>query len=101
MKTKKFKPVIWYEYIITGKMKFQVLKRWVDKEGKPHLTEYNVFFNKKVWRCDPKCKGYTMSKKPKICKHIKFVISQLKDKDWGILRDKSKFDWDFYLGFKE
>jgi len=37
----------WYEYIITGKMRFEVLKRWVGEDGKPHLTEYRVVFNKK------------------------------------------------------
>jgi len=92
----------WYEYIITGKMRFEVLKRWVGEDGKPHLTEYRVVFNKKGWRCDPKCKGYTMSKKkPKNCKHIDFLKSQLRSENWGILRDKSKFDWFKYLGYKE
>jgi len=99
---KKFKPEVWYEYIITGKMRFQILKRWVGEDGNPHLTEYNVVWNKKGWRCDPKCKGFNMDKKrPKRCHHIDFIKSQLKEPDWGILRDKSKFDWLEHLKFEE
>ena len=84
-----------YEYLIDGPGQFIVLKRWVDKEGKQRLTEYLVSYKKGKWMCDPKCKGFWMNKNrdKKPCHHIKFIKSQLKEKNLGVLRQKSNFDW--------
>ena len=73
-------------------MQFLVIKRWTDKEGKEHRTDYLVRLNKKGWHCDCKGFNYIKDKENKPCKHIKFIISMLRSKDWGILRYSTELD---------
>jgi len=87
-----------YEYLFSGPGQFKVLKRWVDKQGKKHMMEYNVAYKKGEWMCDPKCTGFQVYKK---CKHTLFLAEQMKLKDMGIIRKESKFDWYENLGVKE
>lgn len=82
----------YYEYIATGRWRFQVIKRWKDKKGM-HMTEHFVSRNKGRWLCD--CKGFNYSKPPnKICSHIKFIKEQLALFDFGIIKTESNFSCD-------
>ena len=81
-----------YEFLIKGKMQFLVIKRWIDKKGKNRRIEHFVKLNQKGWHCD--CKGFRFSKdkENKPCHHIRFIKSQLRTKEWGILRYSSELD---------
>ena len=81
-----------YEYLIEGPGLFLVVKRWKDKAGKNHIKEYQLRFYKGRWDCE--CKAFLMNKNraEDLCKHIKGIKENLKEKDLGILRTKSKFD---------
>ena len=81
-----------YEYLMDGPGQFIAVKRYINKKGKKCLTEYYVSYKKNKWTCDPKCKGFWMSKKKKYCKHIEGIIEELKKPNMGIIRQKSKFE---------
>ena len=87
-----------YEYLIDSPGRFIVIKRWIDKTGRLHMTEHFVSLSKGRWLCD--CKGFKFSKpkykngkpKEKGCNHIKFIKAELRKPDCGILRYRSEFD---------
>lgn len=72
-----------YEFKVLGKDQYKVIR--VDekypKNDKRRYTEYLVDLRNGDMLCD--CKSFYYTKKA--CKHVKFILSQLKDKG-GILQ---------------
>lgn len=72
----------WYEFKVIGKEQYLVIKvddkKRKDEEGR--YTEYLVDLRNGDMMCS--CKGFYFKKKA--CKHVKFILEQLKDKG-GIL----------------
>jgi len=71
-----------YKYEVLGKDQYKVIRidEKCKKGNKERYVEYLVDLKGSDWLCD--CKGFYYSKN--LCKHIKFILEQLKDKG-GIL----------------
>jgi len=79
-----------YIYRVVGKDRYKVIR--TDSKGK--IKEYLIDLKDGDMLCD--CPGFYYTKKP--CKHIKFILSQLKDKG-GILDFEKEGDYERLLGY--
>lgn len=76
-----------YEYLVLTKDRYKVIVKEYDKGKFIEQREHYVDLRNGDWLCD--CQGFHFRK---TCSHIKFILSQLKDKG-GILQFDSTERW--------
>lgn len=79
-----------YKYLVLGNGMYKVIRCDDKKKEGDRFQEYIV--DMKNFTCG--CKAYHYSKPPKTCGHLKFVSSQLRCKDGGILNLEHEGDYD-------